>query len=173
MQSGSVSDDDDELFLSHCKPALGPVSSHDVSSQHHDLRYFETENDGGCFFSSYMQSPACPDSKFSVEARTERHLTDSSIQPAEENQPPIGRVLRQGSIVDGLLHEIYDRWHYGRNDSIDSDTLTECSSTSDMFFHHRQEPGGYHSAVEKRHGGTLNKSFLQNQSKLLLNVQLI
>ena len=40
----------------------------------------------------------------------------------------------ESSIVDGLLCEIYDRYQYPRRGySIDSDTFTEYSSTSDAF----------------------------------------
>lgn len=45
--------------------------------------------------------------------------------------------MRQSSIVDGLLSEIYDRWQDHRPDSFDSDTFTECSSTSE-FLHSRR-----------------------------------
>ncbi|XP_052283504.1 TBC1 domain family member 30-like isoform X2 [Dreissena polymorpha] len=38
----------------------------------------------------------------------------------------------QSSIIDGLLSEIYDRWHDHRHDSFDSDTFTEYSSTSEF-----------------------------------------
>ena len=39
------------------------------------------------------------------------------------------RPSRQSSIVDGLLTEIYDRYHHGSR-SGDSDNVTECSTTS-------------------------------------------
>ncbi|GFN84530.1 TBC1 domain family member 30-like isoform x2 [Plakobranchus ocellatus] len=86
--------------------------------------------------------------------------------------PEMASKNRRTSIVDGLLHEIYDRYHlHGRSDSVDSDTLTECSSTSEAtFFHHGHGMlgGGYHAALlERRHASHLNRSFLQNQSKLL------
>jgi len=39
---------------------------------------------------------------------------------------------KKGSIVDGLLFEIYD--HYHTRDSVDSDNVTECSTTSGSIF---------------------------------------
>lgn len=39
---------------------------------------------------------------------------------------------QKSSIVDGLLFEIYD--HYHTRDSVDSDNVTECSTTSGSIF---------------------------------------
>jgi hypothetical protein len=39
---------------------------------------------------------------------------------------------KKSSIVDGLLFEIYD--HYHARDSVDSDNVTECSTTSGSIF---------------------------------------
>ncbi|KAH3881405.1 hypothetical protein DPMN_005331 [Dreissena polymorpha] len=47
----------------------------------------------------------------------------------DELRPPFET---QSSIIDGLLSEIYDRWHDHRHDSFDSDTFTEYSSTSEF-----------------------------------------
>ncbi len=51
------------------------------------------------------------------------------------SEPESSRSTRS-SIVDGLLCEIYDRFHVPpwRGYSIDSDTFTEYSSTSDVAF---------------------------------------
>lgn len=100
---------------------------------------------------------------------------DSHLRRQESMSPPdtpenlLPGRLRQGSIVDGLLHEIYDRWHFGRHDSFDSDTLTECSSTSECLWSGRNEfignfEGGYHSSV-RRQTGSLSRSYLQSQSE--------
>ena len=75
-------------------------------------------------------------------------------------------VTRQGSIVDGLLLEIYDKWNLARRDSIDSDDMTECSSTSE-FIGRGSDLGDDHSPSDKRHGGSLTQGFLQNQSESL------
>lgn len=151
---------DDELFLPSNKSAPGLVHLHSLSDyQHAAGNSVSSDNDDG----NVKTDPVHAFDLVAVGARNESDLsqTDSCLEQTLSK----GRTMRQGSIVDGLLHEIYDRWHYGRNDSIDSDTLTECSSTSDIIFHSRHESGGYHSAMEHRHGSHLNRSFLQNQSK--------
>ena len=73
------------------------------------------------------------------------------------------RFQRQHSIVDGLLFEIYDRWHGGSlRDSFDSDTLTECSSTSEVFYRHTfGSAGGRGHTISRQ----LQRAFLENQSK--------
>ena len=63
------------------------------------------------------------------------------------------------SIVDGLLFEIYDRWHYTQRDSLDSDTFTECSSTSDAFLG-RSDSLQLH--FEQQHSTRLGKTYLIN-----------
>lgn len=63
---------------------------------------------------------------------------------------------RQHSIVDGLLCEIYDRWQGNQRDSFDSDTFTECSSTSEIFGHTRGD-------WERRHARQLHRAFLETK----------
>lgn len=72
------------------------------------------------------------------------------------------RVERQGSIVDGLLFEIYDRWHGRERDSLDSDTFTECSSTSEIF---GARADSYQAVVGRRHARQLNRGYLQGLSE--------
>lgn len=74
---------------------------------------------------------------------------------------------RQPSIVDGLLFEIYDRWHGYHGDSFDSDTFTECSSTSEVF-HSRWDTCEAHEDI--RHSRQLHRTFLESQSKLIINI---
>ncbi|XP_012944028.1 TBC1 domain family member 30, partial [Aplysia californica] len=147
--------DDEEFCFTSKRPEGRPELVH---LQHPScFRQFSygsvsSDNDDACFIDA-LEQPQCP--------------FEDDLGSHGSPQPSVGEQLsraRQGSIVDGLLHEIYDRWHYSRHDSIDSDTMTECSSTSEFFFHSRHEAGGYHSAIERRHGGQLNRSFLQNQS---------
>ncbi|XP_013384908.1 TBC1 domain family member 30-like isoform X2 [Lingula anatina] len=71
--------------------------------------------------------------------------------------------MRQASIVDDLLFEIYDRWHVTHRDSFDSDTFTEASSTSEVF--HSGRYGSYQLELEQRHSNKLNKAFLQNKEE--------
>ncbi|KAL8621790.1 hypothetical protein ACOMHN_016277 [Nucella lapillus] len=77
------------------------------------------------------------------------------------------QLERQHSIVDGLLFEIYDRWHGHRADSFDSDTFTECSSTSEVF--HGRWDSSYETAAEQeRHERQFSRSFLETQSMVQL-----
>ncbi|XP_060593991.1 TBC1 domain family member 30-like [Ruditapes philippinarum] len=69
------------------------------------------------------------------------------------------RLDSQSSIVDGLLSEIYDRWHDHRHDSFDSDTFTECSSTSE-FMHWRRH--SVHLKIAGRSLGHLHRGILQD-----------
>lgn len=67
----------------------------------------------------------------------------------------------RGSIVDGLLFEIYDRWQGNYRDSFDSDTFTgtECSSTSEIY-HCRT------TARDRRISSHVSRSYLNNQGRL-------
>ncbi|VDI41858.1 Hypothetical predicted protein [Mytilus galloprovincialis] len=69
---------------------------------------------------------------------------------------------QRSSIVDDLLFEIYDRWHDARHDSFESDTFTECSSTSDIFPWRKNSI--LHLDIEAKHSGKLNRSTLESQS---------
>ena len=64
------------------------------------------------------------------------------------------------SIVEGLLLEIYDRWQYPQRDSLDSDTFTECSSTSEAFWR-----GDSVDLVGQRNVNRLNKVFLEGKGR--------
>ncbi|KAL4225984.1 hypothetical protein ACF0H5_013971 [Mactra antiquata] len=101
-------------------------------------------NQYNAMYSNLYDSQGRPDDthrKVSVESES------CSIQPwspyanfeSKENEPGFFNEEKQrnSSIVDGLLSEIYDRWHDHRHDSFDSDTFTECSSTSE-FAHWRR-----------------------------------
>ena len=75
------------------------------------------------------------------------------------------RLESQSSIVDGLLFEIYDRWHDTRLDSFDSDTFTECSSTSE-FMHGRRSSYIRGVTLGGLQLNNLHKGLLEEQSKL-------
>jgi hypothetical protein len=97
-----------------------------------------------------------------VQHEGQRAWSDASRCKSFElpsSRPPVPKLDRQTSIVDELLFEIYDRWHGGRHDSFDSDTFTECSSTSE-FFHSRWD-----SCNEQKLGVQYNRSYLESQSK--------
>ena len=81
-------------------------------------------------------------------------------------RPHLHKLERQQSIVDGLLFEIYDRWHGSRADSFDSDTFTECSSTSEVF--HTRWDSSYdydETAADQRHAKQFHRTFLESQCK--------
>ena len=71
------------------------------------------------------------------------------------------RDQRSRSLVNELLFDIYDRWHYGQRDSFDSDTITGYSSTSDAFV--GRSDVIQLQLAERRHGTRLNQAFLQSK----------
>ena len=73
-------------------------------------------------------SPKSIDSQYSFET-TGSSLEDEQGQYTSDESRSSSRLSRQSSIVDGLLTEIYDRYHHGSR-SGDSDNVTECSTTS-------------------------------------------
>ncbi|XP_048253113.1 TBC1 domain family member 30-like isoform X1 [Haliotis rufescens] len=94
----------------------------------------------------------------SLSSDNEGCVWDSEV----ENKHGFGyKLSRQGSIVDGLLHEIYDRWHGSFRDSFDSDTFTECSSTSEVFL---SRWDSMNSPYERRHARQFSRAFLENQN---------
>ncbi|CAH1783790.1 unnamed protein product [Owenia fusiformis] len=64
------------------------------------------------------------------------------------------------SIMDGLLFEIYDRWHGPQRDSFDSDTFTECSSMSEAFLG-RSDSLNYE--FERTHSARLSRAYLESK----------
>ena len=72
-------------------------------------------------------------------------------------------IQSNSSIVDGLLFEIYDQWHYRpHRDSLDSDTFTECSSTSEVFFGRGDT---CHLVFEQRTARRYHKALLLEKGK--------
>lgn len=76
-----------------------------------------------------------------------------------------GQLEHQTSIVDDLLFEIYDRWQDGRHDSFESDTFTECSSTSEVFHWRRNS---FQVEIENNHSGRLHQAVLETKSKNII-----
>ncbi len=67
------------------------------------------------------------------------------------------------SIIDGLLFEIYDRWHRPPRDSFDSDTtFTETSSTSEVF----GRGDSMHLHYDNPYSARLHRAFLENNGRL-------
>ena len=77
----------------------------------------------------------------------------------------LSHLDRKASIVDDLLCEIYDRWYDGRHDSFESDTFTECSSTSEVYHWRRNS---FQLANDNKHSSRILPSVLQSQSKVLI-----
>ncbi|XP_052780758.1 TBC1 domain family member 30-like isoform X1 [Mya arenaria] len=88
-----------------------------------------------------------------------------------QNKPPLALpgerppFESQSSIVDGLLSEIYDRWHDHRHDSFDSDTFTEYSSTAE-FASWRRASGSVE--IGGRLLGSLNRANLKDYGAVQL-----
>lgn len=79
--------------------------------------------------SSLEESPSSPTSIDSDWSFTGRRDSDESSDHVFVNRDGISK---QSSIVDCLLFEIYD--HYHARYSVDSDNVTECSTTSGSVF---------------------------------------
>lgn len=78
-------------------------------------------------------SPNSLDSEYSYDT-TESSLEDEQSQYTSDecmdsNTSRRSTLSRHCSIVDGLLIEIYDRYHHSTR-SVDSDNVTECSTAS-------------------------------------------
>ena len=68
------------------------------------------------------------------------------------------------TIMDGLLFDIYDRWHGSRADSLDSDTVTECSSLPEVGLA-RWDAGSEAASALHRPAPRLSRACLQNQGR--------
>jgi hypothetical protein len=99
--------------------------------------------------------------RIDFKRRDEFRYSRSESVNSEDMDESILR-LQHTSIVDDLLFEIYDRWHDVRHDSFESDTFTECSSTSDIF---PWRKNSIQLDIETKHSGKLNRSTLELQSK--------
>ena len=67
-------------------------------------------------------------------------------------------------MVDGLLFEIYDRWHApGQRDSLDSDTFTEYSSTSEAFLGRSDT---LQLDLDLTHSTRLPRSYLESKGQI-------
>ena len=100
----------------------------DFNSGHKKLQKSISYGDSESVISDDSSSPKSIDSDYSFET-TESSLEDEQGQYTSDDSRSSSRLSRQSSIVDGLLTEIYDRYHHGSR-SGDSDNVTECSTTS-------------------------------------------
>jgi hypothetical protein len=107
------------------------------------------------------------DSSVAMVTSDAGHSVTSSFSSFEEANGGGGalRLDSQSSIVDGLLTEIYYRWHFH---PVDSDTWTESSVISDGFCGHRSDcsisnvhVGGY----EQNHAARLHRAFLETKGQ--------
>ena len=102
----------------------------------------------------------------SVRSATRQRLSLSGRAISTDSESGIVDMMgwkdqRSRSLVDELLFDIYDRWHYGQRDSFDSDTITGYSSTSDAFV--GRSDVIQLQLAERRHGTRLNQAFLQSK----------
>ncbi|GFS25903.1 hypothetical protein ElyMa_007037700 [Elysia marginata] len=135
-------------------------ANHNKNSSHYanfsSLYFNNTNNNDRCGL-AYNSFDSDVESSFTTTTSINNNNNNHQSSP-----DGAGLKTRRTSIVDGLLQDIRDRLHlHGRSDSVDSDTMTECSSTSDApFYHHGYGVlgGGYRASH-------LNRSVLQSQSK--------
>ncbi|XP_070557709.1 LOW QUALITY PROTEIN: TBC1 domain family member 30-like [Ptychodera flava] len=74
------------------------------------------------------------------------------------------RTRNRSSIVDGLLCEIYDKYHGHRSDSFDSDGFTECSSNSDAVHLTSSRSDTIQQQLANRHTTRLHRAYLNTKS---------
>ena len=103
---------------------------------------------------------------------TSKHKSDAEVGTAEDpisdelhNRHEHGHERQRSdsgtSTIDGLLFDIYDRWQYEQfRDSLDSDTFTEYSSTSDAF-HGRVD--SLQLDFRQKHSTRPNRVYLQSK----------
>lgn len=100
--------------------------------------------------SSYDESPLSPrseDSDWGFGANESASL--AHVFDPEKQRHELINAEKKASIVDCLLFEIYDQYH--SRDSVDSDNVTECSTTSGSFY------GGSFDLEERGESWTRNE----------------
>ena len=100
--------------------------------------------------SSYDESPLSPrseDSDWGFGANESAGL--AHVFDPEKQRNELINAEKKASIVDCLLFEIYDQYH--SRDSVDSDNVTECSTTSGSFY------GGSFDLEERGESWTRNE----------------
>lgn len=120
-------------------------------------RQGSTERESLSTESSYDESPLSPrsvDSDWSFGVEESSGLTNG--YDPEKHRNDLINAEKKASIVDCLLFEIYDQYH--SRDSVDSDNVTECSTTSGSFY------GGSFDLEERGESWTRNE--LQTKGKL-------
>lgn len=113
-------------------------------------RQGSTEHESLSTESSYDGSPLSPrsddsDWNFGV---SESAGFQNGFDP-EKHREELINAEKKASIVDCLLFEIYDQYH--SRDSVDSDNVTECSTTSGSFY------GGSFDLEERGESWTRNE----------------
>ena len=127
----------------------------DVKIGRKELQKTTSHGDNESVASDESSSPKSIDSHYSFESSFE----DEHAQYTSDESRASSRLSRQSSIVDGLLTEIYDRYHHGSR-SGDSDNVTECSTTS--FY------SGSFELDERTQRWT--RSQLNNQGEIIIRV---
>ena len=117
-------------------------------------RQGSTERESLSTESSYDESPLSPRSVDSDWTFAPNDNYTNGFD-AEKYRSDLINAEKKASIVDCLLFEIYD--HYHCRDSVDSDNVTECSTTSGSFY------GGSFDLEER--GESWTRGELQNKGK--------
>lgn len=113
-------------------------------------RQGSTEHESLSTESSYDGSPLSPrsdDSDWNF-GLSESAGFQNGFDP-EKHREELINAEKKASIVDCLLFEIYDQYH--SRDSVDSDNVTECSTTSGSFY------GGSFDLEERGESWTRNE----------------
>ena len=113
-------------------------------------RQGSTERESLSTESSFDESPISPrseDSDWSFGGNENVGLTNG--YDPEKHRNDLINAEKKASIVDCLLFEIYDQYH--SRDSVDSDNVTECSTTSGSFY------GGSFDLEERGESWTRNE----------------
>lgn len=114
-------------------------------------RQGSTERESLSTESSFDESPLSPrseDSDWSFGGNDNTVGLTTGYDP-EKHRSDLINAEKKASIVDCLLFEIYDQYH--SRDSVDSDNVTECSTTSGSFY------GGSFDLEERGESWTRNE----------------
>lgn len=122
-----------EFQMSHVSGRTNMADNETVDEDSDFERQGSTERESLSTESSYDESPLSPrseDSDWSFGVNESVDLTNG--YDPEKHRNDLINAEKKASIVDCLLFEIYDQYH--SRDSVDSDNVTECSTTSGSFY---------------------------------------
>ncbi|XP_068714618.1 TBC1 domain family member 30-like [Montipora foliosa] len=137
--------------MNHVSGRINMAATETMDEDSDFERQGSTERESFSTESSYDESPLSPrseDSDWSFGA-VENSAGLTTIYDPERHRNDLINAEKKASIVDCLLFEIYDQYH--SRDSVDSDNVTECSTTSGSFY------GGSFDLEERGESWTRNE----------------